>query len=428
MPPDTADAEGSSGEGAVVTGVACGSSHSLALLGSRGLVVSWGRGEDGQLGHGDAEERTQPQAIFGLLNAAVSSVYCGAEYSLAISRSRREVWSWGWGDFGRLGHGDATDKFVPTPIAAFSGTPVAAAACGDTHTLVLSEAGEVWAFGRNQNGQLGTGSDVDSVLPQKVAALEGKRVVSVACGAEHSVCCTDQGEVYAWGWGRYGNLGDGECSDRRLPVKVKGLEGVRVAQVACGWRHSAAVDDAGRLYVWGWGRWGQLGLGDCNDAWVPRQVAGLQDIALVAGGWRHMLAADSSGAVWAWGWGKFGQLGLGNNQDVVESPQRLEALSGERAVRLASGWRHSMVATQSGKVYTWGRGVNGQLGHGDSNDYNVPKLLGALSSGSLSVDALSREAVHPSVKYSVPAADRYAVVPDSGQDDAAVPDSKRLRV
>ena len=57
-----------------------------ALAGSRGLVVSWGRGEDGQLGHGDAEERTQPQAIFGLLNAAVSSVYCGAEYSLAISR------------------------------------------------------------------------------------------------------------------------------------------------------------------------------------------------------------------------------------------------------------------------------------------------------------------------------------------------------
>ena len=45
---------------------------------------------------------------------------------------------------------------------------------------------------------------------------------------------------------------------------MKGLEGVRVAQVACGWRHSAAVDDQGRLYVWGWGRWGQLGLGDCK--------------------------------------------------------------------------------------------------------------------------------------------------------------------
>lgn len=61
-----------------------------------------------------------------------------------------------------------------------------------------------------------------------------------------------------------GPAGDGECQDRSLPVRVKGLEGVKVVSVACGWRHSAAVDDQGRLLVWGWGRWGQLGLGDCK--------------------------------------------------------------------------------------------------------------------------------------------------------------------
>jgi alpha-tubulin suppressor-like RCC1 family protein len=62
--------------------------------------------------------------------------------------------------------------------------------------------------------------------------------------------------------------------------------------------------------------------------WIPRQVPGLEKMSLVAGGWRHMLAADSSGALWAWGWGKFGQLGLGNNQDVVDSPQRVEVSRG----------------------------------------------------------------------------------------------------
>ena len=76
------------------------------------------------------------------------------------------------GDFGRLGLGDCRDVFLPTPIPALSGIHVVAAACGDTHTLVLTDAGQVYSFGRNQNGQLGMGSDVDSLVPQLVSALE----------------------------------------------------------------------------------------------------------------------------------------------------------------------------------------------------------------------------------------------------------------
>lgn len=91
---------------------------------------------------------------------------------------------------------------------------------------------------------------------------QGKAVTSVAAGAEHSVVATAQGEVYAWGWGRYGNLGDGERHDRHTPTAVLGLDGVHVAKVACGWRHSAAVSDNGRLYTFGWSKYGQLGHGD----------------------------------------------------------------------------------------------------------------------------------------------------------------------
>lgn len=99
--------------------------------------------------------------------------------SLAISKSRRETYSWGWGDFGRLGHGDCRDMFVPTPIPTLSGIPVVAAACGDTHTLVLTEAGEVYSFGRNQNGQLGTGTLTDALVPQLITALQVRCCVGV---------------------------------------------------------------------------------------------------------------------------------------------------------------------------------------------------------------------------------------------------------
>ncbi|KAK9866796.1 hypothetical protein WJX84_006693 [Apatococcus fuscideae] len=163
----------------VVSWVACGSSHSLALL-SSDIALSWGRGEDGQLGHGDADERKEPEAIYGLLNEGVTSVHSGAEYSLACCRQRKEVFSWGWGDFGRLGHGDARDVFIPRAIPGLSGKSVRDVACGDTHTLVSTFDGELWGFGRNQNGQLGLGHIDDAFAPQCVTDLKIEPTVSPA--------------------------------------------------------------------------------------------------------------------------------------------------------------------------------------------------------------------------------------------------------
>lgn len=242
----------------------CGSSHSLALVTTPegNIVVSWGRGEDGQLGHGDAEERLIPHAIFNLINKRVSSIHCGAEYSVAVSKEDETVYSWGWGDFGRLGHADCKDVFLPTPIQTLSGVTVRSVSCGDTHTLVTTQQGKLYAFGRNQNGQLGDGTTNDCLEPKRISALEDLDVCLIACGAEHSMCCTTDGQVFSWGWGRYGNIGDGGKVDRHTPAKVLGLDGVKVSQIACGWRHSLAVDDKGSLFSWGWSKYGQLGHGD----------------------------------------------------------------------------------------------------------------------------------------------------------------------
>lgn len=122
------------------------------------------------------------------------------------------------GDFGRLGHGDALDVFIPRPVSALAGQRVAAVACGDTHTLVLLDQGKLLAFGRGQNGQLGLGRREDSLAPQEVTTLSGSEVVGIACGAEHSLCVTATGKAYAWGWGRYGNLGSGTNHDQCAPL------------------------------------------------------------------------------------------------------------------------------------------------------------------------------------------------------------------
>jgi alpha-tubulin suppressor-like RCC1 family protein len=75
------------------------------------------------------------------------------------------------GDFGRLGHGQANDVFIPKPVAALAGETVLQVACGDTHTLVTTAKGVLFSFGRNQNGQLGLGNNDDVMLPRQVEKL-----------------------------------------------------------------------------------------------------------------------------------------------------------------------------------------------------------------------------------------------------------------
>ncbi len=163
-----------------------------------------------------------------------------------------------------------------------------------------------------------------------------------------------------------------------------------------------------------------------SDRLVPTQVAALASVAVrcVAGGWRHSAAVTTDGAIYAWGWNKFGQLGLGDALDRT-APAQLPGLP--QPVRtLSCGWRHTVAITESAEVYSWGRGVSGQLGHGDEADVHSPKRLEALCAGTLTRGGIAATATTPG-EYVAPA-DRYAVVPGEpgcsscgGANGAAVP-------
>ncbi|XP_034907342.2 ultraviolet-B receptor UVR8 [Populus alba] len=256
--------------------ISAGASHSVALL-SGNIVCSWGRGEDGQLGHGDAEDRPTPTQLSTLDGLDIISITCGADHTTAYSESRMEVYSWGWGDFGRLGHGNSSDLFTPQPIKALHSLKIRQIACGDSHCLAVTMDGEVQSWGRNQNGQLGLGTTEDSLVPQKIQAFQGVSIKMVAAGAEHTAAVTEDGELYGWGWGRYGNLGLGDRNDRLVPEKVSLVKGDKMIMVACGWRHTISVSSSGGLYTYGWSKYGQLGHGDFEDHLTPHKVEALQD-------------------------------------------------------------------------------------------------------------------------------------------------------
>ncbi|XP_034212328.1 ultraviolet-B receptor UVR8 isoform X5 [Prunus dulcis] len=357
--------------------ISAGASHSVALL-SENVFCSWGRGEDGQLGHGDAEDRLSPTHLSALDGHEIVSVTCGADHTIAYSDSRTQAYSWGWGDFGRLGHGNSSDLFTPQPIKALYGLRIRQIACGDSHCLAVTMEGEVQSWGRNQNGQLGLGTTEDSLVPQKIQAFQGISVKMVAAGAEHTAAVTEDGSLYGWGWGRYGNLGLGDRNDRLVPEKVSMVNSEKMVMVACGWRHTISVSSLGRLYTYGWSKYGQLGHGDFEDHLVP-----------------HKLEA------------------LSNNFIC------------EKVVQITCGWRHTLAVTERQNVFSWGRGTNGQLGHGESIDRNVPTIIESLSADGSTGLQIESSKVDPATtgKTWVSPSERYAVVPDEtvrGQTSASV--------
>ncbi|QCD84861.1 Ultraviolet-B receptor UVR8 [Vigna unguiculata] len=424
--------------------VSAGASHSVALL-SGNVICTWGRGEDGQLGHGDTDDRLLPTKLSALDGQDIISVTCGADHTMARSEfGRTNVCSHlvldsasdramaFRGDFGRLGHGDHNDMLIPHPIRALQGLMIQQIACGDSHCLSVTTNKLVLSWGHNQNGELGLGTTEDSLLPQKVQKFEGIPVKMVAAGAEHSVAITEDGNLYGWGWGRYGNLGLGDRNDRLLPEKVT-VDGYKIALVACGWRHTICVSTSGGLYTYGWGKYGQLGHGDFEDHLVPHKVETLSDkfISQVSGGWRHSMALTSSGQLFGWGWNKFGQIGVGNNLDCC-SPVQVKFPYDQKVHQVSCGWRHTIAVTERENVYSWGRGANGQLGNGETRDRNVPTIIEAFSvDGSSGKYIETSKSCASSGKSSSSISVRYAIVPDetaSGDDghETSVPENDAM--
>ena len=147
------------------------------------------------------------------------------------------------------------------------------------------------------------------------------------CGWRHSVCVTEAGEVYTFGWSKYGQLGHGDQTDRLTAHKIDpGRMDGPVASVVGGWRHTVALTRSGRLYAWGWNRFGQLGCGDIVDRWAPVEIgAEVGPWTQARCGWRHTVALTASGRVLAWGRGCNGQLGVGGKADI-HVPTEVEAL------------------------------------------------------------------------------------------------------
>lgn len=373
---------------------------------ARRVLATFGNGDCGRLGHSLTELGCEevPRMVRALLGTPpAAAVAAGGAHTAALDGSGT-VYTWGLNDKGQLGH-DREDMEVGLPAEVPLPERCVALAAGYFHTLCLGESGSVWAFGCNGKGQLGLGKDVVLVRePRMVKALQGTKVVAVAAGMEHSMALTESGEVYSWGHAEHGRLGHGRSgavprlfgtSIEFKPRLVRAFEALRIAQISAGQMHSAAVSSAGDLFVWGYGKFNQLGFGNDEDVEIPTLLPPLKgSTAGVACGYLHTLALEYGGNVQSWGANQNGVLGLGHEKDQQpRRPSRVRGLSDVR--QISAGWKHNAAVTDGGLLYTWGwggsqgtaysfegkSGTGGQLGHGNDFDYWSPHHVEWLALG-----------------------------------------------
>ena len=248
----------------------------------------WGIGNEGQLGTGSIVKKGIRHVYEELhpveLNTTpytISKLVFGQVHSLAVTDCGK-LMAWGSKEYGKLG--------VPVDV--------------------------------------GTSSKEDGAVvlaPHVVEALEHETIVDAACTGAYSLALTESGGVYSWGWGGsfmsgVGALGHGDEKSHEMPTKIQALEedGVRISKISVGEKHCLALSDDGEIWAWGNGEYGRMGNGDSDSMLAPEPLEFFAEMNIVdiAAGEAFSLALSEDGKVYAWGKNEYGQLGLGGTMTM----------------------------------------------------------------------------------------------------------------
>ena len=319
-----------------------GNFYSNWFIDKKGKAYTWGSNGSGELGDGTKEKRSTPICISEIEGSALKGkkiVSVEGKYSMYAIDTEGKIYTWGYNKYGQLGDGTKEDRSTPICISEIEGS-----------------------------------------------ALKGKKIVSVE-GTFSMYAIDTEGKIYTWGYNEYGQLGDGTKENRSTPICISEIEGSalkgkKIVSVE-GDSSMYAIDTEGKIYTWGYNEYGQLGDGTKENRYIPICISEIEGSALKGKkivsleGYYSKYAIDTEGKIYTWGYNRYGQLGDGTKENrstpICISEIEGSALKGKKIVSIKGYYNNSVYAIDiEEKLYTWGNNHRGELGDGTKEDRSTP--------------------------------------------------------
>ncbi len=443
------------GEGTGWSVVDAGEEHTCGIHGS--TLLCWGNDEERESGGPGGPDNkvvktpTSPTWAQVPLHLGWTTVSAGNRFSCGIHE--QHLYCWGHDGEGQLGDGDTTGP-APRPADETDEGPVTdwdTVSAGTSHACAINMDGELYCWGRNDEGQLGDDTGIDQQRPTRVPLPEGEtvqpRYATVSAGTNVSCAVTDDGSLYCWGtpgpqrgvgdaatsavprrvimpatgwmavdvgalsacarradgvwcWGNSeaGGIGDGFWRDRSTPAAVVGI-GTQPSHVAVGGDFACAAPAAGGIMCWGDNPEGELGNNETSTKHVPTPVGETDGAWTAIAAGRFHTCGVYEQDVWCWGWNEKGNLDGTIGEDTATPTKVRETGAGAMTSAIGVG-EDSTCAIINDELWCWGEDGHGQLGNGAPTGRQPPRQIGTLAGWSgLTVSGFNASALRGGIRY-----------------------------
>ena len=342
----------------------------------------WGFGKYGQVGKQFISYSIDPiyiQIDYENQDDDIFQLYCGENHS-AILTFNSILYTFGKNVFGQLGLNHVNYVYLPKVVNFPLGIKITKVSLGGEHTLAISDNGELFSFGLNIFGQLGTGDNINRQSPTKITINglgDSECLIDIAAGAQHSLILTNKNKLYSCGFGKNCSLGLGNSDDVNLLTLIdnndliaNSINGIK--KIICGIYHSCCVfTTESEFAIWGVGeilKYPEITNIPLHSI-IEDEYSLIKDIKI---GDDFIIVLTKDDKIYSCGSNYQGQLGLGHNNDKTNfSRVQLD----EKIQQVEVGFEHVIAITYDKKIFGWGSNEYGQLSLTDSTKYNKPTLL-----------------------------------------------------
>jgi prepilin-type N-terminal cleavage/methylation domain-containing protein len=350
----------------------------------------WGYNSYGQLGNNSTTDSPVPVPVItsGVLSGKTIVSIAVGQYHTCVLASDDQVYCWGYNVNGQLGNNTFTQSPVPVAVntsGVFSGKTIKAISSRGSDTCAIASDNQAYCWGSNGYGQLGNNSVSDSSVPVAVVnsgVLSGKTIASISTGQYHSCVIASDSQAYCWGYNAInGALGNNSYVNSSVPVAVTTsgvLSGKTISSISTGYNHSCVVASDNQIYCWGNGVDGELGNNTTTTSPVPVAVVNTgvlsgKSVLSTFSGDNQTCAIASDNQAYCWGYNSEGILGNNSstNSPIPVAVTTSGALSGNTILSGAGSTADTCVIASNFNAYCWGDNGHGQFG----NNTMIPSMV-----------------------------------------------------